>query len=371
MKEFICIESFCGAGGLGLGLHNAGFKIGAAFDSQLEAVLTYKSNLSNNCFVEDVTKLSGTALMERAGIMVGELDLFAGGPPCQGFSKQKKGAHLGDERNRLVLEYARLVRELNPKFFLLENVSMLGHKRGKVFIEAIEEELTDYILYPHFYNSADYGLSQTRERFIIIGKRRDIEGSFQIPQPTVTKWKTVGEVLEGLPEPPIDSKKEHPDYANHYRSNITQRNIERFSYVPQGGSWRDIPWDLRLKCHQNADTSKGGWTDVYGRLKWDGYAPTITGGFDSFTRGRYGHPFENRSITPREAARLQGFPDWFRFYGNRSEVRRQIGNAVPPLLAEAIGKNIIETLLDKNKRVLKKEITSVTKIHKIKSVVSK
>ncbi|MFD2117991.1 DNA cytosine methyltransferase [Paenibacillus yanchengensis] len=355
MKEFICIESFSGAGGLGLGLQDAGFEIGAAFDLQPQAVLTYIKNLSDKCFVADATKLTGAILMERVGIQKGELDLFAGGPPCQGFSNQKRGAHLGDDRNHLVLEYVRLVREINPKFFLLENVSMLGKKRGKLFIKAIEKELVDYSLYPHFYNSADYGLAQTRERFIIVGKRRDITASFQIPPPTVAIWKTVGEVLADLPEPPIDSRQEHPEYANHYRANITDLNIERFSHVPQGGGWKDIPWDLRLKCHQNADTSKGGWPDVYGRLKWDGYAPTITGGFDSFTRGRYGHPHENRSITPREAARLQGFPDWFEFYGNRSEVRHQIGNAVPPFLAEVIGRNIIETLLEVKSNKLSNE----------------
>ncbi|MNW46169.1 putative BsuMI modification methylase subunit YdiO [compost metagenome] len=363
MNEFTCIESFCGAGGLGLGLHNAGFKIGAAFDWEPQAVLTYNKNLSNNCFEADVTILPGSKLMERAGIQKGELDLFAGGPPCQGFSKQKKGAHLGDERNRLVLEYVRLVKEMDPKFFMLENVSMLGQKRGKIFIEAIEEELKNYTLYPHFYNSADYGLAQTRERFIIVGKRKDISASFVIPQPTVSKWKTVGEVLKGLPEPPLNFREEHPDYHNHYRSNVTKLNIERFSYVPQGGGWKDIPWDKRLKCHQNANTSKGGWPDVYGRLKWDGYAPTITGGFDSFTRGRYGHPFENRPITPREAARLQGFPDWYRFYGNRHKVRHQIGNAVPPLLAEAIGLQIIQSLIRENElEVSKKDCVSTAAV---------
>ena len=355
MSKFTCIESFCGAGGLGLGLHNAGFNIGAAFDLNPAAVLTYNKNLSENCFVADVTKLTGAILIERAGVKEGELDLFAGGPPCQGFSKQKRGAHLGDERNRLVLEYVRLIKEITPKFFMLENVSMLGQKRGKIFIEAIEEELTNYILHPHFFNSADYGLAQTRERFIIIGKRKDLTASFSVPHPTVSTWKTVGEVLAGLPEPPLDYRQEHPDFYNHYRANVTRLNIERFSYVPPGGGWKHIPWDLRLKCHQVVDTSKGGWPDVYGRLKWDGQAPTITGGFDSFTRGRYGHPIENRAITPREAARLQGFPDWYRFYGNRHEVRHQIGNAVPPLLAEAIGLEIIQSLLKENEIEMSKK----------------
>ncbi|CAH0120687.1 Modification methylase HaeIII [Paenibacillus sp. CECT 9249] len=343
-RKYSSIESFCGAGGLGLGLHNAGFKIATAFDINEPAVLTYQMNLSKNCFTADITKLKGDDLLKIAGLHDKNLDLFAGGPPCQGFSKQKRGAHLGDERNKLVLEYARIVKEITPRFFMLENVSMLGQKRGKEFISEIENLLKDYILYPHFYNSADYGLAQTRERFIIIGKHSSIKTPFKIPEPTVTKWKTVGEILGGLPEPPESPKEEHPYFPNHQRANVSEINIKRFSFVPQGGGWKDIPEEFRLECHKNADTTKGGWPDVYGRLRWDGQAPTITGGFDSFTRGRYGHPLYNRPLTPREAARLQGFPDSYRFYGTKHDVRHQIGNAVPPLLAKAIGLEIIKCL---------------------------
>ncbi len=132
-KDLICVESFCGAGGLGLGLHNAGFTLGAAFDFNEQAVQTYNRNLSEKCFVADATLLSGDYLLDYAEIKKGQLDLFAGGPPCQGFSKQKRGAHLGDPRNRLVLEYIRLVKETEPKFFMLENVAMLGQKRGRDF----------------------------------------------------------------------------------------------------------------------------------------------------------------------------------------------------------------------------------------------
>ncbi|MGG1651588.1 DNA cytosine methyltransferase [Paenibacillus sp. NRS-1780] len=344
-RDYVSIESFCGAGGLGLGLRGAGFQIGAAFDLNEPAVLTFQKNLSNRCFVADATKLSGDYLLEYAGIKKGELDLFAGGPPCQGFSKQKKGAHLGDdERNKLVLEFVRLVKELEPKFFMLENVAMLGQKRGTYFIDALKEELKEYTLFPNIYNSADYGLAQTRERFIIVGKHSKIKAPFMIPTPTVNVWKTVGEVLSDLPEPPEDHRIEHPELANHQRANVSAMNVKRFSYVKQGGGWRDIPMEYRLDCHKKADTSKGGWPDVYGRLRWDGQAPTITGGFDSYTRGRYGHPLQNRPLTPREAALLQGFPIEYRFYGNKHEVRHQIGNAVPPLLSEAIGDEIIRSL---------------------------
>ena len=177
----------------------------------------------------------------------------------------------------------------------------------------------------------------------MVGIRRDHEIAFSVPAPTVRRWRTVGEVLDGLPEPPEDYSV-HPEFPNHQRARVTPINVERFSYVSQGGGWQDIPEHLRLDCHKNVDSSSGGWPDVYGRLRWDGQCPTITGGFDSFTRGRYGHPHHDRPLTPREAARLQGFPDDFVFAGTRGDVRSQIGNVVPPPLARVIGKEVLRVL---------------------------
>jgi DNA (cytosine-5)-methyltransferase 1 len=341
-SKYVALESFCGPGGLSLGLKKAGFDIPLAFDNDAFAVQTYNENHGKHGYVLDASQVTGSDLLKLSGIR-GRLDLFSGGPPCQGFSKQKRGAHLGDDRNNLVLDFARIVNEINPRFFMMENVAMLGGKRGKEFMDRLSEILHDFEMYPHFYNTADYGLAQTRQRFILVGKHKTEKAQFNVPKPTVAKWKTVGEILGDLPEPPLDYSS-HLHYPNHQRAKVTDINIQRFSYVPQGGGWQDIPKNLRIEAHKNLDTSKGGWPDVYGRLRWDGQAPTITGGFDSFTRGRFGHPLEDRPLTPREAARLQGFPDSYRFMGNRGEVRSQIGNAVPPLLAEAIGKAIIESL---------------------------
>lgn len=291
---------------MALGLIDAGFDIKIAFDNDEDAVATYKRNLHKNCEQLDALKVSGKRLLREAGLSVGELDLFSGGPPCQGFSKQKRGAHLlDDQRNRLIVEYVRLVKEMDPKTFVFENVAIFGQKRGKAYLDELAVALRHYHLWPHFYNSADYGLAQTRQRFVLVGVRRDLEVGFEIPKPTVSRWKTVGESLKGLPEPPSDYS-DHPKFPNHARARVTQANIERFSFVPQGGGWQDIPWKYRLECHKVADVKSGGWPDVYGRLEMNGQAPTITGGFDSFTRGRYGHPKYDRPLTPREAARLQG-----------------------------------------------------------------
>lgn len=342
-ESYTLVESFAGAGGMSLGLEQVGFELLFAFDNDAVAVGTHCNNLANRCREEDARKIAGDEILAHIGVPRGDLALFAGGPPCQGFSKQKRGAHLGDDRNDLVVEYIRLVDEIRPLFFLYENVAIFGQKRGQRYLEVMHDTLVDYVLYPHFYNSADYGLPQTRKRFIVVGRRTDQVCSFQIPKPTVDTWRTVGEVLGDLPEPP-DNYTDHPEYLNHQRARVTSLNIERFSHVPQGGGWQDIPYELRLPCHQNVDVSTGGWPDVYGRLSWDGQCPTITGGFDSFTRGRYGHPLHDRPLTPREAARIQGFPDDFEFAGTRADIRRQIGNAVPPPLAKAVGSEILRSL---------------------------
>lgn len=356
---YTAIDSFCGAGGLSLGLQWAGYKVPAAFDIDEKAIETYTKNLGKHGKVMDARELTGHDLLENAKI--NELDLFAGGPPCQGFSKQRRGAHtLEDERNKLVIEFARLTNELKPRAFLLENVAMLGQKRGESFIEEAKGLLRKYRVTAHFYNSANYGLAQTRDRFIAVGIRKDIPNAFRVPEPTVKTWKTVKDFIGDLPEPPSDYSV-HPDFPNHQAAKVTEINVKRFSFVPPGGGWQQIPEKLRLPCHRKVNVKSGGWPDTYGRLDWNGQCPTITGGFDSFTRGRYGHPAQNRPLTPREAARLQGFPDDFVFMGTRGDVRRQIGNAVPPLLAKEIGKAIRQVLLAQDGHVKHKEEFGVLK----------
>lgn len=359
--KYKVIEGFSGPGGMGLGLKNAGFDIITAFDNDIKSVETHNHNLGNKCFVEDARNIKGKTLLAEHNVEAGELDLFSGGPPCQGFSKQRKGAYLlGDNRNDLVIEYVRIVLEMEPRFFIFENVAIFGQKRGLTYLQEMQKKFNRYELYPNFYNAADYGLAQTRERFIIVGKRKDIKSNFHFPDPTVTKWKTVGEVLIGLPEPPLDYT-EHPDFPNHQRAKVSAINTDRFSYVPQGGGWQDIPSEKRINSHNRVDTSKGGWPDVYGRLRLDGQCPTITGGFDSFTRGRFGHPLHDRPLTPREAARIQGFPDSFVFFGNRGDVRSQIGNAVPPPLAYAIGMQIVLSLQEDEQKLKKESRNSIQK----------
>jgi DNA (cytosine-5)-methyltransferase 1 len=340
-ERLTCIESFCGAGGMSLGLGQAGFDVRLSFDKDEAAIQTHNLNLGPTGHVIDAWKISGKELLRKAGLR--EVDLFSGGPPCQGFSKQRRGAHrFHDPRNALVIEFVRLVEETKPRSFLFENVEIVGQIRGREFIAQLLERLSHYEIYSFRVNSSDFGLAQTRGRFLMMGFRPDIGAAipFLIKD---TRKLTVRDVIGDLPPPPVDCT-EHSKFANHLKCRINAANEERISHVPQGGGWQDIPFHLRLPCHKVDKPMTGGWPDVYGRLAWDGQCPTITAGFDSFSRGRYAHPVQNRSLTLREGARLQGFPDKFRFIGTRHDVRYQIGNAVPPPLARAAGEAIKRAL---------------------------
>lgn len=332
-----CIETFAGAGGMALGLTMARFDVKAAFDIDPWAVETYRRNIADHVSKRDIRNVKGKELLAEHGLE--ELDLLSGGPPCQGFSKQKRGAHLKEDgRNDLVREFARLIDEVSPKAFIFENVQIFGQKRGRELIAYVEERLHNYRIYRYFVYASDFGLAQRRSRFMMIGIRKDISDAVPVLGMT-NKFATVRDVIADLPSPPEDYS-EHPKFPNHIKCKITPLNEERFRHVPPGGGWYHIPEALRLDCHKGVDRAKGGWPDVYGRLEWDNQCPTITAGFDSFTRGRYGHPEQHRSLTLREGARLQGFPDKFRFYGTRYDIRLQIGNAVPPPLAKAAGEAV-------------------------------
>ena len=342
------IEAFSGAGGMSLGLREAGFDVRLAFDINVPAIKTYNENVAPHGYVLDASAISGKELLEKAGMSSTRLDLFSGGPPCQGFSKQKRGAHLlDDSRNSLVLEFARLVQETEARAFLFENVEIFGQKRGGDLISEVKQLLTNYSIYTFFVCSSDFGLAQRRGRFLMIGIDRSEASTIPLLELSDAK-RTIRDVIGYLPPPPSDYS-EHPNYPNHVMCRITKANEERFSHVPPGGGWQDIPMHLRLACHQVVEIERGGWPDVYGRLEWGGQCPTLTAGFDSFSRGRYGHPEQNRSLTLREGALLQGFPEQFRFYGTRYDVRLQIGNAVAPPVAKAAGDAIARVLQRQNR----------------------
>jgi DNA (cytosine-5)-methyltransferase 1 len=343
--KYTCIDSFSGAGGLSLGLIKAGFEILFSFDIDESSIKTQKLNINyfnHEAKCLDISKLDSTLLMKSLGIKKGELTLFAGGPPCQGFSVQRIGKDL-DDRNSLVFEYIKKVIDFSPKFFLMENVPGILGKRGKEILEPALTfaEKNGYYIHRRTLDAQDYGIAQRRKRVIIIGERLDNQKpKFQFPEPCKVKL-TVKDIIFKLPEPPTDGS-DHKNFSLHRRDKLSSINLQRIKYLKQGQGRQFLPTNLLANCHKLGSEIIG-HRNVYGRMHWDEVAPTITARFDSFTRGLFGHPEQDRTISLREGALLQSFPMDFNFYGNKVDIAKQIGNAVPPKLACAIGKKIIES----------------------------
>lgn len=336
----VAIDIFAGAGGLSLGLQRARFQLGAALDNDPVAVRTYENNLGHHIRCAGIEGVSGDELLRAAGVETGGLELLAGGPPCQGFSVQRRGDR-SDPRNGLVLEFVRLVEETRPRFFLMENVGGLLSRHGRPFLDEFENRAKSlgYEIHTKLLNAADYGVPQQRMRAFLVGESVADGLTFQFPEAQVTKWRTVRDAIADLPSPPADGRP-HMEVQNHFReARLSPLNIERIKHVRQGGGREQIPERLQLDCHRKGNGHRH--MDVYGRLAWNEPSVTLTARFDSFTRGRFGHPVEHRSLTIREGARIQTFPDNFVFSGNRGEQARQVGNAVPPLLAEVLGRAIL------------------------------
>lgn len=348
--SYTAIEGFCGAGGLSTGFKQSGLNIRLAFDLDASAVETYRKNLGDHVQQIDAKQITGAELLDLAGLRVRELDVYAGGPPCQGWSKQRRRVDPvddWDERNELVFHHARLGAEMLPRVVVFENVPQLAEPRNAVHVERIQGILHRYRMHKQIVCASDYETPQRRRRAVIIFVREDIDGTPELVKSAVRR--TVRDVISDLPEPPVDGS-DHPEFAHHSRSMLNEINIQRLQMIPEGGGWVDLPDDMRLACHQRyAETGRrGGWKDVFGRMSWNEPAPTLTTGCLSISKGRFAHPSQDRGITPREAARLQGFPDDFVFAGFREHIGRQIGNAVPVPLARAIGA-AIKQLLDDNR----------------------
>lgn len=339
----LAIDAFCGAGGLSLGLIKAGFGICLAYDMDEKAVETYRKNIGNHVLLADARRINILKTLAERSISPEDIILFAGGPPCQGFSVQRRGEG-ADSRNGLVKIFFEQALSVRPNFILMENVLGIAGPRGKEVLEHVKRTCgSDYWVYVARLNAADFGAPQLRKRFFIVAERFGNESPlYAFPKPIFApaSYKTVRDVIGDLPSPPADGS-EHFQIPNHRCDVLSEINRKRFECVPPSGGRDDIPNNLRLPCHR-ITTKKAGHRYVYGRLDWDKPSSVVTARFDSLTRGRFGHPVETRTISLREGARLQTFPDDFIFVGNKVQVARQIGNAVPPVLAEALGKSIMD-----------------------------
>lgn len=337
MAKLKVIDCFCGAGGLSLGFEKKDFEVVYAFDFAEDTINTYKNNPQYHhgpAFVRDIHNVSKSSIEKDLGHDIGQIDVVIGGPPCQGFSVQRRGDD-NDPRNELVLEYVRLLRELKPKLFIMENVGGILSQRGKPFVKALFDNMAEagYVIQQKKLLASDYGVPQDRLRVIIVGELTNGgDPTFVYPDPDRSEKKTVRQAIADL------MNKDESQVANHKSDKLSPINLKRIRSITEGQGRDSLPEELQLECHKKNNGHRH--LDTYGRMAWDQPAPTITARFDSFSRGRFGHPVLDRTITLREGARLQTFPDDFVFRGSKVEVAKQIGNAVPPVLAERIAEQV-------------------------------
>lgn len=335
-SKFTAVDLFCGCGGLTVGLKKAGFRVLGALDSDPLSIKTYKANHRDVRLWEiDIRNIEPEQLLRDLGLSAGKLDLLAGCPPCQGFSTMRtlNGAvRIDDPRNDLLLEFQRFVEVLRPRAVMMENVpGLAGDERFASFRRRLKRlgYLGDHCI----LNAADYGVPQRRRRLIYLASM-----GMKIPFAEKTgKRRTVRDAIGGLPK-----AGQSGDPVHDMPENRTPEVLEIIRLIPKdGGSRRDLPKEFQLECHKRCN----GFRDVYGRMAWDDVAPTITSGCFNPSKGRFLHPEENRAITMREAALLQGFPPGYKFpTADKSAVALMIGNALPPSFIAANGRSIRRVL---------------------------
>lgn len=377
------IDLFAGAGGLSEGLSEAGFHSLFASEIVPEYAATYQLNhRSSVVLTKDIRDVDATQIRDKLSIKRGELDLIAGGPPCQGFSINAPIRTSSDKRNHLFKEFLRFVDAFAPRAILIENVPGLVSFEQGATLHAILDALAmlGYGADVRILGAAYYGVPQMRWRTIILGLRGKELPAYAFPEPichapvrpnfttsfdgqTLVKtpapnakasFTNVGQAIGDLPPLAAGEKgvaiKQYScepscfyqqrarigssGVYNHEAPRLSKENLDRLKYIKPGGNWTDIPLELLPKGMKRARRSDH--TKRYGRVTADGLASTILTKCDPHW-GAFFHYSQDRSFTVREAARLQSFPDHFIFTGNAAQQFAQVGNAVPPMLAEAVG----------------------------------
>ncbi len=356
-KQLTAIDLFCGAGGFTLAAVNLCIQTLAAVEIDKYACETYKYNfikkkkykISPKLYNENIFALSPEQLMSDIELNPKELDILMGGPPCQGFSQHRiKNSGVDDPKNELLLRYFDYVKAIKPKVFIVENVrGMLWPKHinyiNKFYKLALENGYD--VKPPEVLDAKDYGVPQNRKRVFVLGVRVDcnldvnwpLEKTHFNPKSKEAKkhnkptWKTARDIFE---------KEIIASDPNNLHMKPSEKMVERFMNTPpDGGSRADS--GFILPCHSNG---YAGHKDVYGRMRFDTPANTITAGCTNPSKGRFVHPTEHHGITARHCARFQTFPDNFIFKGGLGNAGKQIGNAVPIILGEAVLKTIKQTL---------------------------
>ena len=345
INKYTVVDIFSGAGGLSLGAQNAGFEIVVAVEKDKSFALTFKKNHQTSTVINDDIKNIDTQILNVKPFII------CGGPPCQGFSTSNtQTRNLDNQNNLLFEEFVRFVKELSPEWFLFENVEgIVSFNKGKT-IKHIEQCFGNlgYTVSSKVVCASDYGVPQNRNRFIMVGNKSDI--CFEFPKAQKKKI-TVAEAISDLPDLENGQQLEKGEYKNsgstyakkmrinnkkplqNYVSKNADYVIERYSHIRQGQNWKAIPTNLM----QNYKNSQNCHSGIYKRL--DPNKPSVV--ISNYRKNMLIHPFQNRGLSVREAARLQSFPDTFVFEGTIMKIQQQIGNAVPPLMAEAIFKKIL------------------------------
>lgn len=349
-KKIKIIDLFSGCGGLSFGFEMSGCDVLLGIDNWSDALDSFKKNHKNSeILCRDIFKITTKEIKEK--IKNQKIDVVVGGPPCQGFSLAGKRKN-NDERNKLVMNYVKLVKKLSPTFFVMENVlGILSMKdeKNNLIIENLEKVFNKmkYKIVFKTLNAHDYGVPQKRKRVFVVGNKIDVD--FKFPEPTHGKLKkdflTVGDAISDLPFLEKEFGDEKTNYINkpktnyqknmrkksnklwnHTKSKHTEQTIKVINLVPEGGNWKDLP-----KKYQNVRSYSNTWRRLHREL------PSVT--IDTGHRHHF-HYKANRVPTVRESARIQSFPDTFIFKGSRTSQFKQVGNAVPPLLAKVIAEKI-------------------------------
>ncbi|HBQ98118.1 MULTISPECIES: DNA cytosine methyltransferase [unclassified Roseofilum] len=376
----ISISLFTGAYGLDFGLEQAGFITVSVVEKQSDAIKTIALNrpfLKNSAIPREIQKVTAQELLEEGGkvlglgrpLQPGDVDLVTGGPPCQPFSTAGKRGSVLDPRGSLFMDFIRIVKEVKPRFFLMENVkgllsAPLRHRpinqRGKDYPPLEKDEIKGAALevvllemknigYQVVYNvleAADYGVPQTRQRVIFMGSRDSESVTFPLPKYSkdgkkLPKWRTLRDGLKGL----VDTQPEFIPYS--------ENRLKYLKLLKAGQNWKYLPEDLKQEAMGGAYHSGGGKVGFYRRLSWDKPSPTITTSPNQKATDMC-HPVELRCLTVRESAKLQTFPDDWIFYGSTLSKYKQIGNAVPVLLSKEIGVylfNLIQGHQEKGQKI--------------------
>ena len=348
-KTPLAIDLFAGGGGLTVGLKRAGFSILAAVEIEKHAFATFTTNHPEaQAYKQDIRTMNGSDL--KALAPEGVIGLLAGCPPCQGFTSLTSKYKRSDPRNDLVLEMARLVEETRPQAVMMENVPGLAG-RGRSLLDEFLERIGRVGYEPNLdvLQVADYGVPQSRRRLVMLA---GLGYRISMPPPTHSKdgkdglspWRTVRDTIGNLAEPiTLAEAKERSavEHSNwHLIRSMSEVNKLRLKHAKPNKTWIEIPEDLRPHCHKG---TYFGFRNVYGRMAWDDVAPTITAGCTTLSKGRFGHPEMDRTISVREAALLQTLPPDYRIDTPYIDYACDIvGNVLPCDFAEAVARECLK-----------------------------